>query len=400
MARQREREVEDDDFGTDDKTSKKAGDFNADGTLVKDTDLSNDDTLTDDDDFDEGDDNRIAREQAARDEARRNKARGGKVDDEDGDVDDEIEARVAYDDDEDDDYDAPRGSRRARRNRARREARSQSAAVIQQQEARIRQLEGAVTDMGRAQLGLHAGDIDAQIAGIQGQLETIDGAVERAMTEQNGALMRKALKLRDEANARLALLGAERRRLEVVAQQVPQGQQTQQRQQRQGVVDVDPDAERYSRIFMKRHDWFDPKDNTDEDSQMVKAIDDTLVNEGYNPRTKRYWVELESRVRARGLGAEVSYDHNDDDNDEPAPRRVAPQRRSGGLPPRSRRGSGGNRGGNNAGDRDLPPLAKETLDALGLLEKDGLNEDQLKERQGYINTWRKGLKKARAEGKL
>lgn len=394
MARQREREVEDDDFDTDDK-NKKAGDFNADGTLIKDTDT--DDTLTDtDDDFDDGADNKIAREQAARDAARR-KARGGKI--EEDDVENEIEARVAYDEDDDDeDYDAPRGSRRSRRNRARREARSQSEAVIAKQEARIRQLEGAVTDMGRAQLGLHAGDIDAQIAGIQGQLETIDGAVERAMTEQNGALMRKALHLRDEANGRLALLGAERRRLEAVAQQAPQKLQDQPAL-RQGVVDVDPDAERYSRIFMKRHEWFDPKDNTDEESQMVKAIDDTLVNEGYNPRTKRYWVELEDRVRARGLGADVSSRDYRDEDDEPAPRRNT-SRRTGGLPPRSRRGSGGTRTGSASGDRDLPPLAKETLDTLGLLDKAGLNEDQLKERQGYINTWRKGLKQARAEGKL
>jgi hypothetical protein len=157
------------------------------------------------------------------------------------------------------------------------------------------------------------------------------------------------------------------------------------------MVDVDPEAERLSNIFMDRHPWFDPKDTNDEDSQLVKAIDDTLVNQGYKPNTSRYWKELERRVEARGLGSDD--EGGDDDRSEREDRedrRPAARRNSGGLPPRSRRGGGGGKP-SGGGDRDLPALARETLDQLGLLDKKGLDKDQLAEREGYIKQWRTGL---------
>lgn len=401
MPRQREVEVEEDDLDNKNgNDSKKVGDFNDDGTLVKDADLEPDE-------FDDGEDNAIARRQAEEDERR--KKRGGKaeVDDEE----EEVDTRAAYDDDDEDEE--PRGnSRRARRNRARREAREQSSAVIAKQEERIRQLEAGMQGMSFAQLELRVGDVDGQIAGMQGQLETIDAAMARAIAEQDQPRIRNALKLRDEANARLVVLGQERQRIEGVARQMAQPQQQQRPQQeqqrQQGQVDVDPVAERFSERFMDRHPWFDPLDNKDEDSQMVKAIDDTLVNEGYKPNTKRYWVELEHRVRARGLGEKednMGYDRrddrDDDDREERRDRRQSSSRSSGGLPRRSARGNGGGRDSSrDNSERTLPPLAKDTLDQLGLLDKAGLTKEQLAEREGYIKTWQKGLKAARAAGKL
>lgn len=393
MARQRDRdvEVEDDDVDT---TPKKAGDFNADGTLVKDNDLITDDDA--DDAFDEGPDNATTRKQAEADARRK----GRKASDED--VEDEVEARVAYDDDDDDDGPQERGtSRRARRNARRRQARDESATVIAQQDQRIRQLEGAMQQLGVAQLNLHAGDIDGQIAGLQQQLNTIDRAFATAIAEGDKVTIARAMGLRDEARDRLQTLGIERQRLEALARQGSQPlQQPQQQGQRpRGQVDVDPVAERFSNKFMDRHPWFDPLDNQDEDSQLVKAIDDTLVNEGYKPNTKRYWVELEQRVRSRGLGegGEQVGAYDRDSEDEPS---RAVRRRSGGLPPRSARGGGGHRPGEGGGDRDLPPLAKDSLEQMGLLDKNGLSKEQLAERQNYITVWRKGLKEARAQGKL
>jgi hypothetical protein len=404
MPRQREVEVEEDDLDNqNDKSSKKVGDFNDDGTLVKDADLEPDE-------FDDGEDNAIARRQVEEDE-RRKKKRGGKVAVEDETEEEEVDSRAAYDDDDDDEE--PRGnSRRARRNRARREAREQSSAVIAKQEERIRQLEAGMQGMSFAQLELRVGDVDGQIAGMQGQLETIDAAMARAIAEQDQPRIRNALKLRDEANARLVVLGQERQRIEGVARQMAQPQQQQRPQQeqqrQQGQVDVDPVAERFSEKFMDRHPWFDPMDNKDEDSQMVKAIDDTLVNEGYKPNTKRYWVELERRVRSRGLGEndmgeqDMGYSRDDEQDEryERSQRRDRPQRKSGGLPPRSSRGSGGRDSSRDNSERTLPPLAKDTLDQLGLLDKAGLTKEQLAEREGYIKTWQKGLKAARAAGKL
>lgn len=394
MARQRERdvEVEDDDV---DLTSKKAGDFNADGTLVKDSDLSAED---DDVEFDDGPDNAAARKQAE-DDARRKGRKAAS----DEDVEDEVDTRVAYDDDDDEGPQERGTSRRARRNARRRQARDESATVIAQQDQRIRQLEGAMQQLGVAQLNLHAGDIDGQIAGLQQQLATIDRAFATAITEGDKVTLTRAMGLRDEARDRLQSLGIERQRLEALARQGQQPLQQPGPQRPRGQVDVDPIAERFSNKFMDRHPWFDPLDNQDEDSQLVKAIDDTLVNEGYKPNTKRYWVELEQRVRSRGLGQNDMGEQDDgysnrDDQDERYAR--TQRRKSGGLPPRSARGGGGHRPGEGGGDRDLPALAKDSLEQMGLLDKNGLSKEQLAERQNYITVWRKGLKEARAQGKL
>lgn len=346
---------------------------------------ANTEVIADDEDaneFDDGPDNAAARKEAAAEERR---AKSRRSDDE---LDDEQDRRLAYDDI--DDEDGGTSSRRRRRNRSRREARNASQSLIAEQAARIAKLEGAMAEVGRSQIGLAAGDIDGEIARVQGYLERIDGAMGLAMREQNDVEFRRALRLRDEANARLSDLSMRRQHLAAMAQQQTQ-QQMQPRTQPQ--VEVDPVAERFSDRFMDRHPWFDPTDTSHEDSQIVKAIDDTLVNEGFKPNTRRYWMELERRVEARGLGDAPEGDGMEDDDYRDQPRRK--EKNSGGLPPRSRRSGGsGRKSDDGYDDRRLPAMARETLDQLGLLEKKGLSADQLKERAHYIKTWRAGLKDA------
>src|SRR5688572_28723424 len=155
-------------------------------------------------------------------------------------ADQEDDRRLAYDH-EDDDGPAERGtSRRARRNKARREARDQSRAVILAQEERIKRLEGAIGDMGRTQLGFHVGGIDGQIGQVQGHLEQIDSALADAIANQEAPKIKRALQLRDEANQRLAVLATERRRLEYVAQQGQFAQPAKGADPNLGMVDVDP----------------------------------------------------------------------------------------------------------------------------------------------------------------
>lgn len=320
----------------------------------------------------------------------------GKDDAADDEFEREDDARLAYDEDAGEMRDkGERESRRQRRNRARREARRVDEQLIASQNERIQRLEAALTDMGRAQLGLHAGGIDAQIAEAQGHIQQIDDAYAQAVIDQDKGRMTRALRLRDEARERLMALGLERRRVEAAA--AVQSQAPVRPPER---VEVDPQAARYSETFMDRHPWFDPNDNTDEDSQLVKAIDDTLVNEGYKPNTARYWRELERRVEARGLGKDrddmrddYGVDDEDYDDRRGRDRRSDRRERTGGLPPRSQRGGSGVKR-EKYDERRLPPMARDTLDQLGLLDKAGLSEEQLKERQYYIDTWRKGLKNA------
>lgn len=354
--------------------------------------------IEDDDDLDGGDQTDKRQNAVDEDDAARKSREAvfGKSDQEDDDFEVEEDARIAYDEDTGERSEGP--SRRQRRNRARRERRNQDASLIAAQNERIQRLEGAIAQMGQGQLALHAGGIDAQIAEAQGHLEQVDAVIAKGVADADGVRVAKAMKLRDEATFRIQQLGMERRRLEGIARQ--QGQPQQSRPQ----VEVDPEAARYSDIFMDRHPWFDPRDNSHEDSQMVKAIDDTLVNEGYKPNTARYWRELERRVEARGLGKDedVNDSYDDDDYGDEPPRRGAARRKAqerGGLPPRSRRGGGGEgRREATFDERRLPKLAKDTLEQLGLLDKNGLDENQLKEREGYIKQWRIGLKAAADRG--
>lgn len=371
----REREVEEDrDEGRDDvedKTKKP-------GSMLDDSDLE--------DEQDEGLDNAEARREQ---EAERRRAADR---DDAGEDDEEEDARLAYSDDEDDDYQPERLSRRRRRNRARKQRSQADQATIVALTEELAAMRGHIDQVSRGQLGLAASDLDGQISQLQGQLEVIEAAQARAVKEGNDEEWAKARRLEREATQRLAVLGAERSRLVAFARQ----QQPQAPQQRQPTPN--PTAARFAQRFMERHDWFNPNDPTDEDSNIVKAIDAALVNEGYDPNQKRFWVELERRSRARKLGdygdnEETDDMRDDDEREERTERRERRPARRDALPPRSR---GGNRGGGagGAGGFRLTPMMREALEAEGLDDEKNLTEDQRKYRSRLIKTWKDGTERA------
>jgi hypothetical protein len=302
--------------------------------------------------------------------------------------DDEEDTRLAYDLEEQDD--PQRGaSRRQRRNRSRRQQIEQRDRVIAELAGQVASLKGVVDQMGASQLHLAASDVEARISQEQQRLITIDNAIEQAATENDGKTLAKAIRLRDEARDRLMQLGAARQRLvergDAVADQ-PQNNGMQGQTPRQGAAGPDPAAVRYSETFMERHPWFDIN-GRDEDSLMVRAIDDALASEGYRPNTAMYWRELERRVKARGLGGDAGeYGEGDDmDDSDTQERRPPPRRNTGGMPPRAGRTGSRPAGANNF---KLTAEMTEALDAEGLLDEKNLNDDQKKLRRKYVTTWR------------
>ncbi len=337
----------------------------------------------------DGPDNAEARrEQEA--EARR---RADRREPTDREVDDDQDARLAYDDDEGDVGDAQeRGGRRSRRNRAKRLRDEQNQQQIAGLTQRVVELQGHLEQMSRGQLSLAAGDIDSQIQTEHGRLPSIDAALARAVKEADDVTYAKAMSLRDEARDRIQQLGNEKYRLAVVARQGAQPAQA----ARPAVASApDPMAVRYSQKFMDRHDWFDPEDSSDEDSLAVKEIDDDLAREGYLPGKKAYWLELERRVAKAGLGGNTNVNEREDDTQDRQQDRPPP-RRTGGLPPRS--GGTGGRQRSAGGRVSLTQPMQEALEAEGLLEVKGLTDDQLKLRRKYVKTWTEGLKAAESAG--
>lgn len=336
-----------------------------------------DDSDIDGDDEDDGPDNAAARK-AARDEEAR-KARRAAVDDDDDDEDE----RLAHDDDDDEDEPRPRG-RRARRNQARRLREQQARQEIASLTGTVQELKTHLEQMSRGQLNLAAGDIDSQIGTLQGQLESIEAAHAKAVTDGDGVAAAKAMRLAREAERRIDGLVDERRRLEQVARTASTPRQAQAQPQSQG---ADPRAAAFANKFLEDHEWFDPDDPTDEESMIVKAIDASLESEGFRSNTSQYWKELRRRVKARGLGGS-NVEDDDDDIDETPQRRP---RGNGGLPPRSRSGGASRK---SSGFR-LDAHMVEALEAEGLADTKNLNEDQLKYRKRLVQKWRDGFEAAR-----
>jgi len=351
---------------------------------LEDKELKGKDKLLDDTEDDEPEDEGLDNEEARREqaeEARRKKAAEPDEDEED--------LRLAY---SEEDEDSRGGSRRQRRNRARREALQQKDRVIEALAGEIQNLKGAFDQMSRGQLNLAAVVFKDKLRTENDNLRRIDVALADAVKNNDGDTYARAIRLRDEARDRIADIEAARYRLaQQVDPQRPQQQQreTPQSQQRQA---PDPRAVRYSEKFMDRNPWFDPN-GTDEDSQVLKAIDNALAAEGLKPHTGKYWAELERRAKARGLGQDhEEYGNDMDDEDDGEQRQERrPAKRNGGLPPRAGRSGGGRQPGTGF---TLTPMMRDTLDQLGLLEEKGLNEDQVKTRRKYVKQWREGLKAA------
>jgi len=61
---------------------------------------------------------------------------------------------------------------------------------------------------------------------------------------------------------------------------------------------VDPNIKRNASTWVDRNNWYDPN-LRDEDSKIAKAIDETLTQSGWDPKTEEYWDELDNRLQKR-----------------------------------------------------------------------------------------------------
>ena len=57
----------------------------------------------------------------------------------------------------------------------------------------------------------------------------------------------------------------------------------------------DPRLQRLASNWMEKNDWYDPN-GRDTDSKIAKQIDETLVQEGWDPTSPDYWNELDNRL--------------------------------------------------------------------------------------------------------
>jgi hypothetical protein len=173
--------------------------------------------------------------------------------------------------------------------------------------------------------------VDQRISTIQTQLGNADRVLAEALRKPNGAGAEEfveAQRIRDELRDQL-------HELKQTAQQRQQAQKSQPARPEPAQPQPDPRVLRRARDWASQHDWF-AFDGQDEDSVIVRAIDESLAAEGFDPTSSDYWDELTERVRHRlperfkGARARANEDE-DDDSDEEKPRpKSGPKFSSGG----------------------------------------------------------------------
>ena len=137
-------------------------------------------------------------------------------------------------------------------------------------------------------------NIDQQIFQANKEAQMADRVIAKAVEENNGGDVTKAMKYRDQAMAKVQQLAQAKQHVSQVAP----------------APAVDERTMHYAQEFMKDNPWYDAQ-GRDEDSAIVMAIDQALSKDGYNPQTEEYWDELRMRAARR------IPERFDDDYDEP-----------------------------------------------------------------------------------
>jgi len=130
-------------------------------------------------------------------------------------------------------------------------------------------------------------NIDVRLNEKLAEIRAAERIMAQAVEAGNGEDVAKALRIRDEAMKQAQQLQVMKHR------QTEQAKQIQERP-------AAPDREiaNYAKEWVDKNPWYDPNARTEE-SKIVLAIDQTLVEEGYNPKSEEYWQELDKRVAKR-----------------------------------------------------------------------------------------------------
>lgn len=130
-------------------------------------------------------------------------------------------------------------------------------------------------------------NIDVRLNEKLAEIRAAERIMAQAVEAGNGEDVAKALRIRDEAMKQAQQLQVMKHR------QTEQAKQIQERP-----AAPDREVANYAKEWVDKNPWYDPNARTEE-SKIVLAIDQTLVEEGYNPKSEEYWQELDKRVAKR-----------------------------------------------------------------------------------------------------
>lgn len=126
--------------------------------------------------------------------------------------------------------------------------------------------------------------LEAQIVRAAQEAEMAERVIAKAVAAGNGEDVTQAMRYRDQALARAQQLNQVKLQ---AAQSAPRAN-----------VGIDDLTLAHAQEFLNENKWYDPQ-GRDEDSAIVMAIDQTLVRDGYDPKSADYWDELRHRAARR-----------------------------------------------------------------------------------------------------
>lgn len=147
------------------------------------------------------------------------------------------------------------------------------------------------------------------------------------------------------------------------------------KQRQQAPAPLDPRLVSNANSWTERNKWYDPAAR-DQDSRIVRTIDDRLVEEGWDPTSQEYWDELDARIKKY------------------LPHRVSGGKVTSTKPKSVVAGSGRDSSSAGSSGKQTYKLSKERVDAM----KEAGVWDDPKKRADMIRRYREADKQQRDNG--
>jgi hypothetical protein len=171
-------------------------------------------------------------------------------------------------------------------------------------------LEKRMFQVEKSVVGNTISSIDDRIADTVAEVKAAERIMSQAIEAGNGDDAAKAMRIRDQGMQKVQQLQIHKHQQNQVAQNLHQ--QSQEPAPQPG---PDPEVAGFAQDWVSRNTWYDPNAG-DEASKIVLAIDQSLVESGYNPKTEAYWRELDKRVAKRlpDIKGGGNYDDSQEDD--------------------------------------------------------------------------------------
>lgn len=229
--------------------------------------------------------------------------------DDEHDDDDHEDARLSEDNEDREELRRKRREEKAERAARRKQAIERDKTELNFLRQRNEALEKRMFMVEKTTMANTISSLDARIADTVAEVKAAERIMAKAIEAGNGEDAAKALRIRDEAMKKVQQLQVHKHQQSETAQRLHQESQAPA-----APAGPDPEIANYAQRWVSKNSWYNPNGN-DEASKIVLAIDQSLVEAGYNPKTEEYWQELDKRV-ARRLPELKGGGNNDDSQDD------------------------------------------------------------------------------------